>query len=227
MEVRQLEYLVAVADHGSFTRGAAAVHVAQPSISQAIRSLERSLGLELFVRTGRAVRLTPAGEVIVERARLVLRDVADVTAAAAALRGVEAGRLDIVALPTLAVDPLAGLLGELRRRHPGLQVRVHEPEESAALADWVRAGRTDLGLTDLATAGDDLERVDLLRQDIVAVCPPGTPGDGPLTGDDLARLPLVAAPRGTSTRPWRRRCSRRTSGSSRKGSASGDRPVTH
>lgn len=200
MELRPLEYLVAIADTGSFTAGAAAAHVAQPSISQAIGALERELGLELFVRAGRGVRLTAAGEAMVERARRVLRDVADLGAAAAELRGLHGGRLDVVALPTLAVDPLAGLVGELRTRHPGVTIVVHEPEDATVIAGWVRSGRAELGVTDLAIAGDDLARVELAPQEILAVCPPGSVVGRRLTAQALAGLPLVAAPQGTSTR---------------------------
>lgn len=200
MDLRSLEYVVAVADTGGFTSGASAVHVAQPSISQAVRAVERELGLELFVRSGRGVRLTAAGEVLVDRARRVLRDAAELRATAAELRGVEAGRLDVVALPTLAVDPLAPLVGELRRRHPGLTVTVREPETAAAVGDWVRSGRAELGLTDLSTEGSDLRRIELPGQELVAVCPPNLEAPARLRPAALARLPLIASPPGTSTR---------------------------
>lgn len=203
MDIRQLRYFLAAVDHGGFTRGAAAVHVAQPSLSQAIAGLERELGVDLFVRTGRSVRLTAAGDALAERARRVLREIADLTAAAADIAGLRTGRLEIVALPTLAVDPLAGLIGEMRAAHPGVAIAVHEPEDAAAIDRWVVSGRADLGLTDLTTGGrgQGLRRVELFRQDVVAVCPPGhrTP-TGPLTARDLAAMPLIAAPKGTSTR---------------------------
>jgi LysR family transcriptional regulator, nitrogen assimilation regulatory protein len=83
MDLRQLEYVVAVADHGGFTSGAAAAHVAQPSLSARVRDLERELGVELFHRLGRGVRLSSAGEVVVDRARGILAGVAALEAAAA------------------------------------------------------------------------------------------------------------------------------------------------
>src|SRR5581483_4280841 len=177
MDIRQLEYFLAAVDHGGFTRGAAAAHVAQPSLSQAIAGLERELGVALFVRAGRSARLTSAGEELAERARRVLRETADLAALAADIRGVHVGRLEIVALPTLAVDPLARLLGEMRTAHPGVTIRVHEPEDAGAIDRWVTSGRAELGLTDLTTG---------VR--------------GPMTPHQLAALPLIATPQGTSTR---------------------------
>src|SRR5215475_9500598 len=110
MDLRQLGYVLAVVDEGGFTRGAAAAHVSQPSLSQAVRALERELGVELFHRAGRRVHLTAAGTVFVDAARAVVRDMATLNAAVDAVRGVVSGTLDLVALPTLAVDPLAALI---------------------------------------------------------------------------------------------------------------------
>jgi len=201
MDLHQLEYVVAVADHGSFTRAAAAAQVAQPSLSQGIRQLERSLGIELFARVGRGVQITSAGELVVDAARRVLRDIADLTVVAAAANAAAVGRLDLVALPTLAVDPLAGLVGALRLRHPGITVHIREPEEAADIDQFVRSGRAELGLTDITSGGQGLVRIPLFRQELLAVSPPGTVDDGAtLSPADLAGLPLVVTPAGTSTR---------------------------
>ncbi len=201
MDVRQLEYVVAVADHGGFTRAARAVHVSQPSLSQGVRTLEAQLGVELFDRLGRAVRPTPAGELVVDAARQVLRDLAEVRTVAAAVAGLQTGRLEIATLPTLAVDPLAPLVGRFRLAHPGVTIRVREPEEGSAIDRQVASGRAELGLTDLTTVGTGLTRVELFRQQVVAVCPPGTDVDGDvLSPAALAAMPLIATPTGTSTR---------------------------
>src|SRR2546423_6721636 len=88
MELRQLRYCVAVADHLHFTRAAAALHVAQPALSQQIRRLEAELGLELFARTSRSVALTEAGEAVVARAPRVLAEAGAIARGADALRGV-------------------------------------------------------------------------------------------------------------------------------------------
>ncbi len=201
MDLRQLEYLVAIDDHGTFTRAAEKLHVSQPALSHAIRHLERELGADLFVRLGRAVAATAAGRHVIDAARHVVRDMADVRAAAAAVTGLVTGSLEIAALPTLAVDPLAALLGRFRRDHGGISVHVHEPETTAEIETSVRSGKAELGFTDITTGARDLARVSLSRQDIVAVCPEGAhEGAEPLTPRALADLPLIVTPVGTSTR---------------------------
>lgn len=200
MDLRQLEYVVAVADEGGFTSAARAVHVAQPSLSQSVRTLERELGTDLFHRLGRAVQLTPAGELVVVAARRVLADMATVRAAAASAAALDEGHLDLVALPTLAVDPLAALIGRYRRRHPGMTVRVLEPEDGGELDRLVASGRAEVGLTDLTVGGEGLRRVPLFRQAVLLVGAAGALAAGPVRAAALARLPLIATPPGTSTR---------------------------
>src|SRR5437763_4983385 len=90
MDLRQLEYLVAVVDHGGFTRAADALFVAQPSLSQGVRTLEAELGVPLFHRLGRRVELTSAGEALLEPARRMLRDATTARAAVAEVAGVAA-----------------------------------------------------------------------------------------------------------------------------------------
>src|SRR5919204_384899 len=87
MELRQLRYVVAVADHLHFTRAAEALHVAQPALSQQVRRLERELGLDLFTRTSRSVALTDAGEAVVARARRILGEVDAIGQDLDAMRG--------------------------------------------------------------------------------------------------------------------------------------------
>jgi LysR family carnitine catabolism transcriptional activator len=201
MDLRQLEYLIAIDDHGSFTMAARAMHVSQPSLSHGIRTLEIELGVELFSRLGRTVAATAAGREVITAARLVVRDVADLTVAAAAVRSLASGTLDVVALPTLAVDPLASLIGRFRSAHPGIVVRVHEPEDAGDVERSVRSGRAELGLTDITTGGSGLSRIELFRQEIVVVQPPDSPaGEDSMSSVSLARLPLIVTPVGTSTR---------------------------
>jgi DNA-binding transcriptional LysR family regulator len=202
MDLRQIGYVLAVVDEGGFTRGARAAHIAQPSLSQAVRAVERELGVELFERTGRRVRLTAAGVAFVAAARTVVRDVATLHAAVDAVRGVVEGTLDLVALPTLAVDPLAGLLGRYRQAYPGVTVRVAQPEDIGTATELVQRGDCEVAVTELpvprALVSHPLE-----VQELVVVLPPGNPlGDrrGALALERLAGVALVATPLGTSTR---------------------------
>jgi DNA-binding transcriptional LysR family regulator len=203
MELRQLAYLVAVADHGTFTAAARASHVAQPSLSQAVRTLEAELGVELFHRTGRVVVPTSAGDAVVARAREVLRAAAAVRSAAGAARGLLAGELQIASLPTLAVDPLTPLVGAFRRGFPAVTVHLASAEDLRAVVEALRRGRAELGLTELPVAGDDLVTLTLGHQELVVVTPP-TPApevsEPAVRPEELAALPLIATPEGASLR---------------------------
>src|SRR5436309_13999589 len=128
MDLRRLRLFLAAVDHGGFTRAAEAEYVSQPSVSQAIRELEGELGTPLFHRVGRGVVLTAAGEALVPPARQALRDVETARTTVAAVAGLEAGRLDLAALPTLAVDPVAPLTGAFRTAHPRVTVSLQDPE---------------------------------------------------------------------------------------------------
>ena len=201
MDLRHLEYVVAVADHGGFTRAARALHVSQPSLSQGVRGLEAELGVEVFTRLGRTVTPTPTGEALIAAARRVLVAMAGVRATVSSAAGLLEGRLDLVALPTLAVDPVADLVGHVRAAHPGITVRLVEPEDAGTLEEQIRSGRAEVGFSDISTSSEGLRRLPLYRQELVAVCPPGTVVDADeLTPAELAALPLIATPPGTSTR---------------------------
>jgi DNA-binding transcriptional LysR family regulator len=201
MELRQVEYAVAVFDRAGFTRAAAALHVTQPSLSQGIRLLESDLGAPLFHRVGRRVTPTAAGNAFIGPARQLLRDVSTVRAAVVAVAGLDAGQLDLVALPTLAVDPMASVIGRFRRAHPNVAVRLVEPEAADDVMAMVRDGTCEIGAAELP-GPDDLESVGSAWQEILAVCPPGTElgRRRRLPVARLADMALIATPPGTSTR---------------------------
>jgi LysR family transcriptional regulator, carnitine catabolism transcriptional activator len=202
MDERRLRYFLAVVEDGSVTGAAARLHVAQPSLSQALRAFETELGARLFHRVGRGLRLTAAGEALVGPARQVLRAVDEAREAVQGVSELRAGELEIAALSTLAVEPMAGLVGRFRAAHPGVRVRVLEPDTAAALEALVREGACELGATHLFLAPGGLMAVSLGEQELVFVLPPGPEGTatGPLGPGELARTPLVVSPPGTSTR---------------------------
>ncbi|QVQ52207.1 LysR family transcriptional regulator [Spiractinospora alimapuensis] len=201
MERKHLEYFLAVASHGSITSAANSLHVAQPSLSYAIGVLEREVGSPLFRRIGRGVVLTPVGEALLGPARQVLHDFMRVQTAAQRVAGLVSGRLDISAVTTLAVDPLASYVGAFRNQHPGVEFRILDAESAAATVDLVRRGQCEVGFTEhgIPTAG--MRVLDLPRQEVLAVLPPSAaPPEDPLPLSTLAELDLVTTPHGTTTR---------------------------
>lgn len=191
-----MEYFVAVVDHGGVTRAANALYIAQPSLSQAIKSLEKELGVELFDRSGRQMTLTSAGELFSGPARQALRDAAKARAKVDAVRDLRTGRLHIAALPTLASDILPGLVAALRRVHPGIQVHVHDPGGPTDVETAVRTGQVEIGLTELPLHSPQLESMPLGTQTMVLAVPAelahGLPDPVPL--ERVVDLPLVLGP---------------------------------
>ena len=202
MDLRQVSYVVAIVDHGGFVRAAAALDVAQPSLSQGVRRLEDELGAPLFVRAGRRVELSEAGVAFLGPARRLLREAQRARDAVGAHAGLTTGTLDLVALGSLAVDPVAGLVAGFRARHPGVSVRMLDPTSPAHLLELVRSGRAEVGITEADAAPAGLVSTTLSRQTLVAVLPPDRPPapGRPVVPAELAAEALVVTPPGTSLR---------------------------
>lgn len=201
MELRQVEYVLGVVDYGGFTKASAAMHVAQPSLSQSVRKLENELGAPLFFRVGRTVRLTPAGEAFVGPARRLLREAQTVKATVADHATLATGALDVVALPTLVADPLAAIIGRFRKQYQGVSVRVLDPPSTTALLAMVADGRAELGISDAPIVGRGLEAHVIGEQELLAVLPPdSTAASRAIRLAAFARHPLVLGPPGTSAR---------------------------
>lgn len=203
MDLRQLEYFLAVIDHGGMNRAAEALHIAQPSLSQSVRRLERELGSQLFHRVGRGLVLAPAGEALVGPARRTLREA---EAARAAVHTVGAGRggvIDVAALADVSTDPLSIWAARFRARTPGVRFRIEEHDDATAIAELVRTGACELGFLAAPLAADLVGRP-VVDQTFVLVAPPGTedywPDPAPLAA--LRGVPLVMSGKGTSTRDW-------------------------
>jgi DNA-binding transcriptional LysR family regulator len=210
MDRRHLEYFVAVAELGSFTRAAHALSIAQPSLSNAIGWLERDLDTLLFERHGRGVRLTPAGEALLEPARRSLRSFQLARGAVRAVSEAGFGHLSIITNTLWAVEPLAAIIGSFREAHPGVQVTVADPAHRGDVLDTVRFGGAELGLLDGTPPGGILSSQWLTDLELVAVLPPseGTSSGAPVgrsgsaSIDDLASIGLVCTPGGTSLRSF-------------------------
>jgi DNA-binding transcriptional LysR family regulator len=135
MDLRQMEYAVAVADELNFTRAAARCHIGQSGLSHQIAELEREVGTRLFDRTSRSVRLTPAGQTFVAGARSVLRTVQEMSAAIASIDGDVQGQLLLGAMTITAGDiDVLGLLREFQESHPAVEVIVSDAASATATA---------------------------------------------------------------------------------------------
>src|SRR3984885_4304216 len=202
MDQRRLEYFLAVVEEGGVTRAAGRLHVAQPSLSQALKTLESELGLELFDRVGRRLRLCAAGDAFVGPARQVLRAMDEARAAIAGVRDLETGTLEIAALATLAVDPMAELVGRFRALHPGIRVRMLEAESAEGASSLVHDGTCEGGAAHLSLPRDGLQAQSLGDQELLFAMPPGAERgvSRPLNPRELSRTPLVVSPPDTSTR---------------------------
>jgi DNA-binding transcriptional LysR family regulator len=137
-------------------------------------------------------------------ARQALRDAAAARAAVAQVMGLDGGHRDRVCVATLAVAPVAPLVGRFRVDHPGITVRLTEPEDVDAVAQGVRTGASEIGFTELPLALPDLETQELDRHDFVAVVPRTAANHGRarkrLSLRALSKMPLITTPAGTSTR---------------------------
>ena len=201
MELRHFRYFVAAAEEEHVGAAARRLNVSQPSLSRTIADLERELGVRLFVRAGRGVRLNPAGRQFLEDARQVLAEVERASATARRIGAGEVGRLDIGAVDTVAwagVVPEA--LRRLRRSRPGVLLRLF-PSSSREQLAAIRAGRLDVGFLYNRPPEDPVTRAFAVAEDEVVLA---VPADHALSGlaevalRDLAGEDFVSFPRAAS-----------------------------
>ena len=192
MQLHQLRYMASVADEGGFTRAAAQLRVAQPSVSAAVRALERELGIELFHRSGGEVTLTPAGEALLPWARQVLADCEAGRAAVGDLMGLRRGRLSLGATPTLTTELLAPILARFHSRYPHLELSLRE-EGSGRLVTALERGELDLAVVVLPVERSWVRTEPLVEEELVLAVPPGHPlaERTSVSVKDLDGLPIV------------------------------------
>ncbi|MFE2474498.1 transcriptional regulator CynR [Streptomyces sp. NPDC059389] len=193
LELRHLRYLLAVAEHGSFTRAAEELHISQPTLSQQVKQLERTVGVQLLDRTGRAVRLTDAGSAFASYARRAVQDLAAAERAVLDVADLSRGSLRLAMTPTFTAYLLGPLAARLHALHPGITLNVKEMTqdqlESALLADAV-----DLGIAFQGAHLPGIGSTDLFTETLGLVVGPGHPHAGrtePLPVAELREFPIA------------------------------------
>jgi len=202
MELRQLEYFVAVAEEASFTRAADRVHVAQPGVSAQIRQLERELGEDLFDRSGRAVRLTEVGAAVLPYARAALEAVAGARLAVDELAGLVRGHVAVGMVTACSSVTLFDLLAGFNQRHPAVEITLSEAN-SDCLIQALRDGGLDLALVGLATAPPPgIETRVIVDESFVAAVHPDDPlaANTSIVLEAIRERDIISLPRGTGLR---------------------------
>jgi DNA-binding transcriptional LysR family regulator len=193
MELRQLRHFVAVAEEQHFTRAADRIHIVQSALSSSIRALEEELDAKLFVRTTRQVRLTAAGKVFLEKARIALDAVRDAREAVIAVASLKPGSLGIGTVQSLpAFLDLPALLALFHSQHPGIEVRLCQGS-SSHLIEKVRGGQLDLAILPLCDPPGDIATKMIACEALVLICAPGhaLSGRADLTLAAIADEPFV------------------------------------
>ena len=174
MNLRDLNYVVAVADERSFSKAALVCRTTQPTISNQLRKLEETLGVSLFERSNRQVVPTEAGALIVALARRMMADAQEIRETAKAAQDPLSGRLRIGAIPTVAAYLLPTLVPALRSAYPRLELTLAE-EKTSALTTSLVDGMLDVAILALPLAGEGLETRTLFTDEFLLAVPNGHP----------------------------------------------------
>ncbi|HET9363194.1 MAG TPA: LysR family transcriptional regulator [Vicinamibacterales bacterium] len=201
MDLRQLEIIKAIAESGSFTAAGEKLHVSQSAISRQILLLEDELGEPVFHRIGRRIRITPAGESLLQLSHRVFRDMQDTTSAISDTRESLRGSIGLVGGMTVCLYVFPALLAEVRRLHPNLDMRVTVGSTQRSIA-LLRSGAGDLGLLTLPIEASDLVSVPLLEEELLLVTYPSHPlaAKKRIVPADLDKQPFVMFETGSITR---------------------------
>ena len=171
MDLRQLEIVRTVSEKGSFTAAARALNVSQSAVSRQVLLLEDELGEPVFLRLGRKVRLTSAGQALFELSRRVLSDIHETTTGIRDHQQAPAGTLHLGGGMTVCLHVFPALLKEFRRRQPRIDVTL-TTGATPQLLERLRSGALDIGLLTLPVEGADLAQVPVMREELLLVMPP-------------------------------------------------------
>ena len=191
MELRQLEYFIAIAETGAFSRAAVRLSVSQPVLSRRMKALEQELGTELYHRTGRGIVLSEAGKILEQHARGVLETTAGARRAINALGSAPAGRVVIGMPPSVGAVLTASLVRQFRAEFPKVSLGVMEGFSGHVL-EWLTTGRIDVAVLYNAPRTSALVTEPLLTDELFLLGPVGDPaGAGNGDATDFARIPLI------------------------------------
>ncbi|WP_346921241.1 LysR family transcriptional regulator [Glutamicibacter creatinolyticus] len=197
MNLDQLKSFLTVADLGHFTRAAEQLHLAQPSLSRQIATLESELGSQLFHRARGNITLTPAGEALVPLASRMLADADRIRHQMQELAGLRAGRVRLGAPPSMCISLVAMVLGEFHRRYPGIELHLSEAG-SRLLLEQLSAGQLDLALVVASehepAAFESLDDIPLLSEELMVIAAKAgqlPAAQGPLSLAQLAPVPQI------------------------------------
>jgi LysR family cyn operon transcriptional activator len=168
MLARHIQYFLAVAEHSSFTKAAAALHVSQPALSQQVRQLEESLGAQLFDRSGRTTRLTDAGDVYLIYARRALQQLQEAKRAIHDVSDLSRGSLRIAVTPTFTTYLVGPLIEAFYARYPNITLNLQEISQERIEA-LLMADELDIGIAFDDIQTPDLEAVPLLSETLALV----------------------------------------------------------
>ena len=174
MEIHQLRYFVAIADEGSFSRAAAKVRVAQPSLSQQIRKLEAEVGQPLFDRLPRSVVLTEAGRCLIDYARQILASIGDARRCVDELKDEVGGKLAVGAIPTIAPYVLPELVVTFQKHYPEVTLEIVE-DVTDGITRRIEGGELDVALASTCRPSPTLRRESLGTEPLLALVPEGHP----------------------------------------------------
>jgi DNA-binding transcriptional LysR family regulator len=201
MDLRQLEIVRTVAEKGSFTAAARVLNVSQSAVSRQVLLLEEELGDAVFLRLGRKVRLTTAGQTLLDLSRRVLSDIQQTTSGIRDQQQAPAGTLHLGGGMTVCLHVFPALLKEFRKRQPRIDVKL-TTGSTPQLLKGLRSGGLDIGLLTLPVDGADLAQVPVMREELLLVMHPShkLARRRRLKPGDLARQSWVLFERGSSTR---------------------------
>jgi LysR family nitrogen assimilation transcriptional regulator len=199
MNLKQLEYFIRVAEHGSFSKAALVLGIAQPALSRQVRGLETELREALFLRNGRGVTLTEAGSRLFEHGQGIMQMLAHARADLGAHRDEPLGQVVIGMPPTLARLHTLDLINTFRAEMPKARLSIMEGF-SVHITEWLLSGRVDMALLYNPEPSQALTIEPLAEEHMSLVSPAGEAPHGPVALKDLPRYPLVLPQRGYNFR---------------------------